>query len=265
MAQMYTIDRQLQAMSHDPVREVSWRVEQMAIDKVKEDILKLTGVVAVVVAILAPVCLQIFSDVSFSHILQTAQVLHMAGAAVILQIMVCKMVSHTALVAWQMSDPGSNVLGSICKMLNKLGWMEYRLQQIEKIVHRDRVVLSVVRDAVAAGDSWGLLKKELDSIKAERADSLSTTFVPRDHILAQFRKEIDGAVTFLTTYMKNLRNRLEVTRCSWVRMSDMARYEAGEQLLVEMIGYLALLDWDIKKNHYDKVADFELRRQNFEV
>ena len=105
MAHMYTFDRHLQAMSHDPVREVSRRVEQLAIDKVKEDILKLTGVVVVVVAILAPVCLQIFPDVSFTDILQTAQVLHMAVAAVILQIMACKMVSHTALVAWQMSDP----------------------------------------------------------------------------------------------------------------------------------------------------------------
>lgn len=265
MAHMYTFDRHLQAMSHDPVREVSRRVEQLAIDKVKEDILKLTGVVVVVVAILAPVCLQIFPDVSFTDILQTAQVLHMAVAAVILQIMACKMVSHTALVAWQMSDPGSNVLGSICKMLSKLGWIEYRLHQIEKTVHRDRVVLSVVRDALAAGDSWGLLKKELDSIKAERVDSLSTTFGPGAHILAKFRREIDGAVTFSTAYMKNWRELLEVTRCSWVSMSDMAIYEAGEQLLIEMIGYLAFLDWDIKKIHYDSVADFELRRQNFEV
>ena len=103
---------------------------------------------------------------NFGDLLILGELASLCGVSFLLQIIASKVYSHSEVTTWQMSGGGGNVCGTILKIFDKLGYMEYRLMQIAGL-SKDNLCVTVqtVKDAVCAGHSVEQILEMIDGRK----------------------------------------------------------------------------------------------------
>ena len=238
---------QMLSACHDPMREISRQIEEMGVQKFQVQLVKINGQMAFTIAAFAAFFMQV-PLVPWAEFLKVVEIPLLAAITAIIQIVAYKMVVHSSFLSFQMTGKGSNMLGTMCKILEKLSYMELRLMEIVGLAQdAERVAMQTVRDHIDEGKSWPVLRQALEDMKIQQLDS-GASKKNKKQILESFHKQIKFAVAHVSGYLGKWKLQLEEMPSNQQEKisSRKIKVEAGLLIMSEMATYVAQLDDEIK-------------------
>ena len=240
-------DAAFKAACYDPIEATSSKIEEIGAEKFQEKLMKLTAQMAMFVAVVSAFFMHV-PLVPWTEFLKIVEIPLLASITAIIQIVTYKMVVHRSFVKFQMTGKGSNVLGTLCKILEKLCYMELRLMEIVGLAQdAERVAMQTVRDHVDEGQDWPALRQTLEDMKIQQVDSGASKKTKKE-ILGGFYKQINLAVVQVSKYLEQWKLQLEEMPNGQPQKiaSSKFKMDAGFLIISELTTYVLQLDDEIK-------------------
>ena len=132
------------AASYDPQREFSEQVEKMADGEFKVKLAKILGIVAVALAVAGGIFTRFATFLSWTDFFAIVEIVMLGFILSILQVVGLRFFMHADFVSFQMRCSGSNVLGTMIKIWEKVGYLEWRLMDLTGLSSdSERLVIDV--------------------------------------------------------------------------------------------------------------------------
>ena len=207
MSQMYNkcnqMDKKADNPFYDPLWEISDELELMGSLQFAKDVGKIIFATIMVATFMIAIIAQIGIDCTWADCLEILNFFALALTVSAMWSLGERLARHASFTRFQMSGRGSNLLGTLMKILTKLGYIETRMMGMTGL-SRDlrRIVSQVVRDALLQMQDWERLERDLQGIKLEMLESAARrpnwskrstigefqSFI--DHALSESAKEI---------------------------------------------------------------------------
>ena len=198
---------------YDPQREFSLRVEEMAALKFKREVMKMvtlnmavSGVFVAVAVVAAGFSDLLSPEFGVREVLEIIKMYFLINIGVFLCIVGGKFFQFSDVMSWQMRGGGSNFIGTMLKILDKLFHSESRLQDLNAAwADTTRVLWTIAQEGMGAGLDWAEIEYQFlcEIQKMTELKGCTSVVLPEaKKIAGQILLWIEG--TYLPTWEKDL-------------------------------------------------------------
>jgi hypothetical protein len=192
----------LDQVSYDPQRPFSLKIEEMGALQFKSEVMQMLAVnlavagifvaAAVVSASFSVLPLPEFGAREVLEIVKMYFLIHIGG---VLYIVGGKFFQFSDLMSWQMSASGSNLVGTMLKILLKLGFSERRLEDLNA-AWRDtgRKMDHIMEEGLEAGADWAAIEYQFLCVIQQIIELKGCTL----DVLNEFKKITEKMLKWVT-------------------------------------------------------------------